>query len=76
EVPFVVSKALAEFQLPMESETGQAAQAVYESIATKSTPDVREDAVGILRSLQNVEGADAIRMADWLETRYTPTTSQ
>ncbi|WDQ18932.1 hypothetical protein [Rhodopirellula sp. P2] len=76
EVPFVVSQALAAFQLPMESETGQAAQAVYESIASKSTPEVRSDAVSILRSLQNVEGADVQRIADWIETRYTPTTSQ
>ncbi|KLU03891.1 Phage tail fiber protein [Rhodopirellula islandica] len=76
EVPFVVSQALAAFQLPMESETGQAAQAVYESIASKSTPEVRADAVSILRSLQNVEGADVQRIAEWIETRYTPNTSQ
>jgi hypothetical protein len=76
EVPFVVSQALAAFQLPMESETGRAAQAVYESIAAKSTPEVRADAVQILRSLQNVEGADALRIADWIETRYSSTTSQ
>ncbi|MFG0267225.1 MAG: hypothetical protein ACF8AM_19055 [Rhodopirellula sp. JB055] len=76
EVPFVVSQALAAFQLPMESETGRAAQAVYESIAAKSTPEVRADAVQILRSLQDVEGGDALRIADWIETRYTPTTSQ
>lgn len=76
DLPFVVSKALAKFQLPMESETGQAAQAVYESIASKSTPEVRADAAGILRSFQNVEGADPQRIADWIETRYTPSTSQ
>lgn len=76
DLPFVVSKALAKFQLPMESETGQAAQAIYESIASKSTPEVRADAAGILRSFQNVEGADPQRIADWIETRYTPSTSQ
>lgn len=76
DLPFVVSKALAKFQLPMESETGQAAQAIYESIASKSTPEVRADAAVILRSFQNVEGADPQRIADWIETRYTPSTSQ
>lgn len=76
DLPFVVSKALAKFRLPMESETGQAAQAVYESIATKSTPEIRADSAGILRSLQNVEGADPQRIADWIETRYTPSTTQ
>ncbi|MCC9657795.1 hypothetical protein [Rhodopirellula halodulae] len=68
EVPFIVAKALAAFQLPLDSQTGKAAKAVYESVATKSTPEVRTDAVNQLRSLDSVEGADPQQIANWIES--------
>lgn len=68
EVPLSVAHALAPFQLDVSSPEGKAAKAAFQSISEKATPGHRAESVKILGDLEKVEGADPIRLAQFVES--------
>ena len=72
EFPFSLAHRLATFQVP-NSPTGQAAKAVFQAVAPKSTDAHRAEAIDWLKSIDGeVEGADPIRLAETIESIYQP----
>jgi hypothetical protein len=70
EFPFSLAHKLASFQVP-NNPTGQAAQAVYQAVAPKSTDAYREEAIERLAAIDGqVEGADPVRLAETIELIY------
>ena len=67
ELPLVLAHELAGYKIDMNSPEGQAARAVFQSIASLATPGHRTESVKILRGLNQVEGADPKRLADFIE---------
>lgn len=68
EIPLILVRAIAPYQLDVESPEGKAAQAAYQAIWPGATAGVREESIQIFRSLSKVDGADPKRLAEFLST--------
>lgn len=66
-LPLVLAHELASYKIDVSSPEGQAAKAAFQAIASLATPGHREESVKILRGLNQVEGADPKRLADFIE---------
>ncbi|MGI9474308.1 MAG: hypothetical protein ACR2NZ_22395, partial [Rubripirellula sp.] len=70
ELPFSMAHKLATFEVPA-SPTGEAAKAVYQAVAPKSSDEYRQESITILRNISGeVEGADSDRLADTIEALF------
>jgi hypothetical protein len=70
-LPPSLSHSLATFSMPADAPTTIAAKAAYQAIAPRFNEEYREYSVELLRGLQEpVEGADAKRLADTIESLY------
>jgi hypothetical protein len=70
EFPFSLAHRLATFSIP-QTPASQAAKAVYQAVAPKSTEAYRQEAIGWLRTMDaKVDGADPSRLADTIERLF------
>ncbi len=70
ELPWSLAHKLATFSVP-DNPTRQAAKAVYQAIAPKSSDAYREQSLQWLDQIQGeIEGADAGRVAETLRSLY------
>lgn len=70
EFPFSLAHKLASFAVP-ESPTREAAKAVYQAVAPKTSPEYRAESVRILEGIRGeVEGADPKRLAETVQALF------
>lgn len=69
-LPLSLAHRLATFQIPT-GPTGEAAKAVYQAVAPKSTPGHRSQAIGWLRQIeQPIDGADVDTLSKTLQSIF------
>ena len=70
EFPFSLAHKLASFAVP-ESPTREAAKAVYQAIAPKSSPEYRAESLRMLQGIRGeVEGADPQKLAETIQALF------